>query len=58
MDGWTKGLLGITAVAVTGYFTLIYGSCALDARCHLRNCPHTKYTCGVIYDRDDTAQAR
>ena len=52
MDGWTKFLLGITALAVTGYIALIYGGCALDAHCHLRNC-HTKYACGVVHDRDD-----
>jgi hypothetical protein len=50
MDGWTRFLLGITAVAVTGYIALIYGGCALDARCHLRSCPHAKYACGVMYD--------
>ncbi len=57
MDGWTRLLLGITAVAVTGYVALVYGSCALDARCHLRSCLH-KYTCGVIYDRDDAPPPR
>jgi hypothetical protein len=54
MDGWTKFLLGITALAVTGYIALIYGGCALDAHCHLRNC-HTKYVCGVVHDRNDAA---
>jgi hypothetical protein len=57
MDGWTKFLLGITAFAMTGYIALIYGSCALDARCHLRNC-HSKYVCGVIHDPHEAAQAR
>ena len=57
MDGSTKWLLGITADAVTGYFALIYGSCALDVRCHLRRC-HAKYTCGLIYDRDDAPRTR
>ncbi len=52
MDLWTKSLLGITAVAVLGYFGIVYGSCALDPRCHLRACPHGRYTCGVIHDRD------
>ncbi|HZR86391.1 MAG TPA: hypothetical protein VFB02_06290 [Bradyrhizobium sp.] len=58
MDGWTRFLLGITAVAVTGYIALIYGGCALDAHCHLRSCPHSKYVCGVAYDADQTVQAR
>jgi hypothetical protein len=52
MDSWTKFLLGITAFAVIGYIALIYGGCTLDAHCHLRNC-HSKYVCGVVYDRDD-----
>jgi hypothetical protein len=58
MDGSTKWLLGITAFAVTGYFALIYGSCALDVRCHLRSCANGKSTCGVIYDQDDAARSR
>jgi len=57
MDGWTKFLLGITAFAVTGYIALIYGSCALDAHCHLRSCGG-HYICGVVYDRNDATQAR
>jgi hypothetical protein len=57
MDGRTKFLLGLAAFAVTGYIALIYGSCALDAHCHLRSC-HSKYSCGVVYDRDDAAPAR
>jgi hypothetical protein len=56
MDGLTKWLLGITAVAVVSYVALVYGPCALDAHCHLRVCH--KYTCGVIYDRDDAQPAR
>jgi hypothetical protein len=59
MDGWTKFLLGITALAVTGYVALIYGSCALDAHCHILTCSQAKkYVCGVAYDADDAAQAR
>ncbi len=58
MDGWTKFLLGITAVAVTGYIALIYGGCALDAHCQLRSCAHSKYVCGVAYDADGAVQAR
>ena len=38
MDGKTKLLLGSTAIAVIGYFGLIYGGCALDLRCHIRYC--------------------
>jgi len=58
MDAWTRLLLGITAFAVIGYASVIYGSCAFDSRCHLRTCPHAKYSCGVIYDRDVATQAR
>ena len=58
MDGWTKFLLGITAFAVTGYIALIYGGCALDAHCHLRTCPHSKYGCGVMYDSDEAQPVR
>jgi len=57
MDGWTKLLLGITAAAVTCYIALIYGSCALEAHCHLRSCGG-RYSCGVVYDRNEEAQAR
>lgn len=53
MDTRTKWLLGATAFAVIGYIVLIYGSCALDPHCHLRSCSSVKYTCGVIYDRND-----
>lgn len=58
MDALTKWLLGATALAVVGYFGLIYGGCVLDPRCHLRSCPNRRYTCGVIYDRDDVPRAR
>ena len=51
MDLRTKLLLGATAVAVIGYFGLIYGGCALDAHCHLRSCGG-HYICGVIHDAD------
>ena len=57
MDGWTKLLLGITAAAVTCYIALIYGSCALEAHCHLRSCGG-RYSSGVVYDRNEEAQAR
>jgi hypothetical protein len=49
MDLTTRLLLGATALAVIGYFGLIYGGCALDAHCHLRSCG-ARYICGVIYD--------
>ncbi|HLG84682.1 MAG TPA: hypothetical protein VKY22_27065 [Bradyrhizobium sp.] len=58
MDGWTKFLLGITAFAVIGYAALIYGGCALDAQCHLRSCPHSRYVCGVVHDADGAKPAR
>ena len=56
MDFRTKLLLGATALAVIGYFALIYGSCARDAHCHLRSCGG-RYICGVIHDAD-TPEAR
>jgi hypothetical protein len=58
MDLRTKLLLGATAVAVIGYFGLIYGSCALDARCHQRPCPSGRNICGVIYDPGGAPRAR
>ncbi|WP_201456087.1 hypothetical protein [Bradyrhizobium macuxiense] len=56
MDLWTRFLLGVTAVAVVGYFALIYGGCALDRRCHLRSC-YSHRTCGVVYDKTDDTLA-
>jgi hypothetical protein len=56
MDFRTRLLLGATALAVIGYFALIYGGCALDAHCHLRSCGG-RHICGVIHDAD-SAQAR
>ena len=56
MDGWTKFLIGATAVAVICYATQVYGGCAFDPHCHLRFCG--RHACGVVYDRDDAAQAR
>jgi hypothetical protein len=54
MDLRTRLLLGTTALAVIGYFALVYGGCALDVHCHLRTCgtPYKPYTCGVIHDAD------
>jgi hypothetical protein len=52
MDGWTKLLLGLTALAFIGYAALVYGGCARDPHCHLRSCGGGRYSCGVIYDRD------
>jgi len=57
MDARTKCLLAATAIAVVGYFTLIYGGCALDQRCHLRSC-YTHRTCGVVYDTDAATKAQ
>ncbi|WP_426440543.1 hypothetical protein [Bradyrhizobium genosp. P] len=57
MDVLTKCLLGVTAVAVLGYFAMIYGGCALDARCHLRSC-YAHRTCGVVYDTDTATKAQ
>lgn len=53
MDGWTRWLLGLTAVAVIGYAALIYGGCVLDAHCHLRICG--RQVCGMVHDPDDAA---
>jgi hypothetical protein len=58
MDFRTRLLLTATAIAVVGYFGLIYGSCALDARCHLRRCPYGRNVCGVIYDGEGAPGAR
>jgi len=49
MRDMTNWLIGATAVAVIGYFGLIYGGCALDPRCHLQICYHQRI-CGVTYD--------
>ena len=59
MDLRTRLLLGATALAVIGYFALIYGGCALDAHCHLRSCggPYKPHVCGVIRD-PETPPAR
>lgn len=56
MDLRTKLLLGATAIALIGYFALIYGSCALDPRCHLRPCG--RYICGVIHDVEGAPRPR
>ena len=58
MDLHTKLLLGATALAVIGYFALIYGSCALDAHCHLRTGCTGRSLCGVVYDTGGAPQAR
>ena len=51
MDFRTRLLLGATALAVVGYFALVYGGCALDAHCHFRTCGPYRL-CGVIHDAD------
>jgi hypothetical protein len=51
MDFRTRLLLGATALAVIGYFVLVYGGCALDEHCHLRSCGG-RFLCGVIHDGD------
>jgi hypothetical protein len=63
MDSWTQWLIGLTAAAVIGYIALIYGSCALDARCQLRTCGRRvgvvyERVCGAVYDRNDAPLAR
>jgi hypothetical protein len=49
-------LLGATAIAVIGYFALIYGSCARDLRCHLRPCG--RHICGVSHDVEGAPRPR
>ncbi|MBR0964924.1 hypothetical protein JQ554_14615 [Bradyrhizobium diazoefficiens] len=47
MDLWTRLLLGMTAAAVLGYISLVYGSCASDPDCHFRLCAGRRSLCGV-----------
>jgi hypothetical protein len=47
MDLWTRLLLGLTAFAVLGYISLIYGGCAADPDCHFRLCAGGRSLCGV-----------
>jgi len=55
MDLTTRLLLGATALAVIGYFGVIYGGCAFDPQCHMRYCGAR--ICGVIHDAG-TSNAR
>jgi len=48
MDLTTRLLLGVTAFAVLGYISFVYGSCAGDPDCHFRTCG--RQFCGVVYD--------
>ncbi|MET4258139.1 hypothetical protein ABIC09_003081 [Bradyrhizobium sp. S3.12.5] len=47
MDFTTRLLLGVTAFAVLGYISFVYGSCAVDPDCHLRTCG--RQVCGVVH---------
>ncbi|BAL74390.1 hypothetical protein [Bradyrhizobium cosmicum] len=47
MDRWTRLLLVVTAVAVLGYISMIYGSCAFDPDCHFRLCAGGRSLCGA-----------
>lgn len=47
MDLTTRLLLGVTALAVLGYFGFVYGGCAGDPDCHVRSCG--RRLCGVVY---------
>ena len=51
MDLYTRLLLAVTAVAVLGYISFVYGSCAGDPDCHFRTCGHR--FCGVVYDHPE-----
>ncbi|WP_426613563.1 hypothetical protein [Bradyrhizobium sp. McL0616] len=51
MDLTTRFLLGLTAVAVLGYISFVYGSCASDLDCHFRSCAGGRQFCGVIHAR-------
>jgi hypothetical protein len=42
-------LLGVTALAVLGYVSFVYGSCAADPDCHFRPCPGGRAFCGVAH---------
>jgi len=48
MDLTTRLLLGVTAFAVLGYISFVYGGCASDPDCHFRVCG--RQFCGVVYD--------
>jgi hypothetical protein len=47
MDLPTRLLLGITAFAVLGYISFVYGGCALDPDCHFPLCTGGRSLCGV-----------
>jgi hypothetical protein len=49
MDLYTRLLLGVTAFAVLGYISFVYGSCAGDPDCHFRLCPGGRSFCGVVH---------
>ncbi|WP_167354023.1 hypothetical protein ACNJX9_06095 [Bradyrhizobium sp. DASA03076] len=55
MDLAPRLLLGATALAVPGYVTFVYGSCAGDPDCHFRTCGYR--FCGVVYDHPQDHQA-
>ncbi|MBW7967667.1 hypothetical protein [Bradyrhizobium sp. BR 10261] len=48
MDLTTRLLLGATALAVLGYVSFVYGSCAGDSACHFRTCG--RHLCGVVHN--------
>jgi hypothetical protein len=49
MDLYTRFPLGLTAVAVPGHISFVYGSCASDPDCHFRLCAGGRQFCGVIH---------
>lgn len=48
MDIYTRLLLGLTALAVLGYVSIVYGGCASDPDCHFQVCG--RQFCGVTYN--------
>ncbi len=55
MDLTTRLLLGVTAFAVLGYISFVYGSCASDPDCHFRVCGRS--FCGVVHAHVQENQA-
>ena len=57
MDLYTRLLLGVTAIAVLGYISFVYGSCVGDPDCHFRLCPGGHSFCGVVHTHAQDGQA-
>ncbi|WP_198024743.1 hypothetical protein [Bradyrhizobium sp. Cp5.3] len=57
MDLYTRLLLGVTAFAVLGYISFVYGSCSTDPACHFRLCAGGRSFCGVVYGNGQDSRA-